>query len=327
MKKKALAAFAFAVPLVITLTACGGTASVAINPNWYKSGEGGNIGQKSEKLEYEVTFEKANDSVTLSYDKGTYVTELKAEKIPLSDDTVITGYHLSSKLDISGTYLVNGASESFTDAVESHVYFKAISEHLQPVRSTKYVKCSAPVAGPDVYKVYEYTYEIDYDDALKKAEVAYTQKQPEAETGGANDFTKSVSIKNSSLFYDNEQLLFVLRGLTMDAAVALKTINPLDSNVTTVAISEKPKLTTITGYTFEMNGETITRDLSVYNVSLTYKSAFPGQTQTLIYAANTATAETKQNEYRNMLLEMSVPVLQDIGTLKYKLVKATFVGE
>lgn len=331
MKKKALAAFAFAIPLVVTLSACGGTPSVAVNPNWYKSGEGGNIGGKSEKLEYEVTFEKAEGNVPLSYEKGTYVTELKAETISLAEGNSITGYHLSAKLDISGAYTVNGLSESFTDKMESHVYFKPISERLQPIRSAKYVKCSAPMANAvtlkDSFKVYEYTYETEYSADFKKAEITYKQTQPEAETAGANDVQESVSIKNNSVFYDNEQLLFVLRGLSMDAAVSLKTVNPLDFMVTTVALSEKPKLTTLTGYTFEMNGETVTRDIGAYNVSLSYKSSFPGQAQKLVYAANTATEESKQNEYRNVLLEMSVPVLHNLGTLNYKLVKATFVGE
>lgn len=328
MKKRALAAFAVFIPLVATLCACGGTATVAINANWYKSGEGDNIGGKSEKLEYEVTFEKAGENMPLSYDKGTYVTELTAESIKLSDDTSVTGYHLSSKLDISGTYTVNGYSENFTDKVESHVYFKAISSRLQPVSSTKYVKCSAPLANPktlqEAYKLYEYTYATVYNESFNKAEITYTQTQPQTDTP---EVKETVSFKNNSVFFDNEQLLFVLRGLSMDSAVSLKTINPLDFSVTKVEISEKPKLTTLTDYTFEMDGAAVTDSISAYEVSLTYKSSFPGREQKLLYAANTATADTKQNTYRNMLLEMSVPVLQGYGTLNYKLVKATFTGE
>lgn len=328
MKKRALAAFAVFIPLVATLCACGGTATVSINANWYKSGEGDNIGEKSEKLEYEVTFEKAGENVPLSYNKGTYVTELTAESISLSDGTSIIGYHLSSKLDISGTYTLNGLSENFTDAVESHVYFKAISSRLQPVSSMKSVKCTAPLSNPktlkDAYRVYDYTYQTVYNDSCNKAEITYTQTLPETDTPETKE---TVSFKNNSVFFDNEQLLFVLRGLAMDSTVSLKTINPLDFNVTTVAISEKPKQTTLTDYTFEMNGAAVKDSISAYQVSLSYKSSFSGQTQKLLYAANTATEDTKQNTYRNMLLEMSVPVLQGYGTLNYKLVKATFTGE
>lgn len=324
MKRKALAGLALLLPLTISLCACGGSAALNLNANWYRFPEAPNVGGTYEKLEYEVTFDSADGNQILSYEKGSYTTELEATMLEGLDEL---GYRLHSELSITGKFTVGNKSESFTDAVVSDVYFKALSSRLQPVKSEKSVKSTSPVTAypaslETAFRVYEYTCTVDYDDDLDEAEIAYKQTKP-----AEKESAKTVSVGGSSVFYDNEQLLFVLRGLNLDSAATLKTINPLDFSVTNVGMTETPSRVALSNFTFEADGETVTateeNPLNAYSVSFSYGNSFPGETQTLVYAANTR-AEKGANLYRNVLLEMHVPILQNLGLLHYKLVKAEF---
>ncbi len=327
MKKKAFGALAAVLPLTLLFCACG-TSAVTLSANWYKSGDGVNVGGKSEQLEYEVTFEKTDEKIdTVDYKNGTYVTQLNAEAVKLSDQkTEVLGYHLHSELSVSVTYTVGNDSQTFTDSVVSDVYFKTVSSHLQPIRSKKSVHTTSPVAvRPDTldeaYEVYDYVYSVEYNDALSKAEIKYSSFLPET-----NTIEKSVSVRNRSAFFDNEQLLFVLRGMELDTSAALTTIDPLGFQSRNVKILS-PKAV---GHTqaFTMNGTEIPASeeapVKARSVVLMYDGTYSGQPQKLVYAANTAQEKGGENVYRNALLSMEVPILKGLGTLKYKLVNAEF---
>ncbi len=326
MKKKALAGFAAVLPITLLLCACSSSA-VTLSANWYQSGDGSSVSGKSERLEYEVTFQPKDETVTfLTYENGTYVTELKAEPVALSDGKEILGYHLHSELAISAVYTVGNESQTFTDSVVSDVYFKTLDYDLQPVKSIKKVRSASPLKNnpktlEEAYEVYEYTLEIKYSDSLSKAEIAYTSTLPEEKT-----VEKKISVHNKSVFFDNEQLLFVLRGLDMKSSAGLKTISPLDLkersvNMYTPQAVSYNKPFTVNGTPVEMSEE---KPVIAFGVKLMYDGTYTGQPQSLIYAANTAQSKNGVNLYRNALLFMEVPVLQGLGALQYRLINAQF---
>ena len=84
MKKKSLAALSLFLPLTI-LCACGSTPTQAFSANWYRDTSIRDImSGKTEKLAYEVTFEpKDTKPLSVSYEKGTYTTELTAMAMQL----------------------------------------------------------------------------------------------------------------------------------------------------------------------------------------------------------------------------------------------------
>ena len=86
MKKKSLAALSLFLPLTI-LCACGSTPTQAFSANWYRDTSIRDImSGKTEKLAYEVTFEpKDTKPLSVSYEKGTYTTELTAMAMQLPD--------------------------------------------------------------------------------------------------------------------------------------------------------------------------------------------------------------------------------------------------
>ena len=320
--KKFIAALTLCLPLTLLLCACGST-ELSLGAYWYKSGDGNSVSGKSESLEYEVTFKPVDETQkTLSYGTGSYKTELKVEQITLSDDSKIQGYHLRAALEIPVTYTVGEATETFTDSIVSDVYFMTLSSRLQPVRSEKTVHSTSPLTlSPktidEAYEVYEYSYTVEYTSDLSKAAITYAQTLPEAKTQ-----EKTISVKSKDIFFDNEQLLFVLRGVSMSSAVSMKTINPLTLKETGVTTSSPAALAYTSPFTLNGKEQTFTEEkpLKVYGVTLSYSGKNAGQPQKLVYAAK---QDKGENTYRNLLLEMSVPVVSGFGYLDYKLKNAT----
>lgn len=319
MKKKLIAAACAALPLFL-LCACGGTSVVPVSAYWYQDAStANNLIGRSERLEYEVKFtpaEKTGDR-TLSYENGSFVTELTATT--LDKETV---YLFTTKLEISGKYTVNGTTgEAFSDSVSSSVYFKSAEGKLQPLKSEKTVHSTSPnksyTSVADCSTLYEYTQTIVYEKNASSAIMSYNQTLPESKTSETK-----IQIGNATNFYDNEQMLFVLRGVELNSAVTLKTINPLYRKVDAVrsysvlSLQEKE-------YELTIGEETAKREIDAYRFSFGYSSSFPGTPYTLEYAK---TVDKYANTYRNALLRMSVPVLYNLGTLEYKLVKAQFAN-
>lgn len=323
--KKRLAALALIAPIAC-LCACSGASALSLGANWYRQTDTTTgISGTSENLEYSVTFTSAgNDAFYVTYDEGTYETALTSETVTLSDGTSEMGYRYYTEYAISGRYTVNGETgETFYDSITSEVIFRNVAEGLQPIRSLKTVKSTSPVSiSPktleEAYRVYEYTYEVTYDNPISEAQIVYTRTLPSEKVT-----EKTVAIKTKGSYLDNEQILFALRGLDMSASASFVSINPLDMQTSTVAITS-PTATSET-LTLNLNGETSLHTIDAYSVSLAYSGGtFTGQPQTLVYAKK---QDVNDNTYRNVLIRMSVPVLQSLGTLNYTLIKAEFNGK
>ena len=322
MKKKCFACTALALPLLIFTGCGGGAAPLTLSANWYAASNiTNNITNTSETLTYAVTFEPTEGrDFTVSYDEGTYTTTLVNENVTESS----MGYHLTTELTITGRYILNGErGEDFTDVVRSEVWFLDVTTVLRPIRSEKYVLThSAPSSNPadleHAYNVYEYTYTTEYNADCTEANITVEYTQPE----DVEPEETTVSLSGSGSYLDNETILFAWRGISPSEVSSLRTINPVTRQQTTVSMTAAPT-TASRKATFAINGGGEQEyTLDAYTFTYGYTGTNSGQPQELTYAAKVT--EGGVNTYRNVLLEMRVPVLQSMGELVYTLKSAVF---
>ncbi len=321
MKKRHLACLALAAP-VFALSACTtGTAGLALSANWFLRTGDTPTSSANETLEYTVSFRAEASNTFLTYEEGSYQTVLTAENTALADGSSEMCYHLTSTLSIPVVYTVNGESARFEDSVVSDVWFRDVSHSLQPVRSVKKVVTHTPVTTEptsldSAYSAYEYTYTVTYDAGCTTASIETVYTQPEAQP-----HSETVSIASSGgTFFDNEQILFALRGVSFSSGFSFQTINPVKYATATVSTAETPASAEET-LPFSIDGTEGDHTLTTYTFSIGYGGTNPGQPQTLTYAGVT---DANNNLYRSALLRMEAPVMNSLGTLVYELKSATF---
>lgn len=325
MKKRNFACLALALPVLAFAGCAAATPRLALSANWYASTDITTaITGTSEKLEYEVTFESSGtDAYSVSYDAGTYTTTLEDVNRVVWGESIFC-YHLTTELRITGRFTVNGETgEDFTDVVTSDVWFMSVRDELQPIDSVKTVlshspySTGAPSSVEDACVVYEYTYKTVYNADCTQATITMEYAQPE-ELGTVE---KTVEVSGDGSFLDNETILFAMRGVSTSSAASFRTINPVTQQQSGIAMSAAPTVTERTPK-FSINGaEEAEHKMNIYTFSLSYSGNNSGQAQEFAYAAKT---DGNTNTYRNVLLEMRVPVLGSLGTLTYSLKNATF---
>ena len=327
MKFKRAAGLLAALPLFL-LTACSTTPSLVFTANWYYSTTNyGGVSGTSEQLTYAVTFEPSDPAASyrVEYDEGTYTTKLEDTNIAEAEGNP-RGYYYETQLTVTGRYYVNGeASAEFTDSVVSKVWFLDIDKDLRPVRSEKTVYCSAPnVAAKkakDAFVVYNYRYTSTYDTSLSK--ITYVYEDLKTENAEPEENTYKLGSKGTYL--DNEQMLFALRGLPMNASFSFRSFDSVTRTVRTVASSDAPVAEQYTA-TFSMkegDGEAVSkaRTISAVSVSVGFNGNNPGSSQKYVYALCT---DPGMNAYRNVLLHMETQALGSLGSFSYDLKEAIF---
>lgn len=336
MKKKRIAGLFLLVPLAL-LTACGGgNNGLALTANWHKNtGTRDNITGTEETLEYAVTFVKSTDTgaFTLDYEDGTYTTRLSAVTEPTLSDKQI--YRYETELNISVKFSLNGVeSETYEDSIKTKSYFMTVADTLRPIRCEKEVVSTTPLSTSssprekleDNFKTFRYKTETTYNEELSSATIvttAYTTEKAEdgTETEKESVSEKTVKLSGKYTYFDNDQILFALRGLDMTAASTFKTIDPQTRLEVKAGMSSAPSAISYTP-SFLMGETTVDQPIDAYQVRIGYNTANPGQGQTLVYAKKSEDANN--NVYRNVLLRMEVPIVYQHGTLVYNLTKAAF---
>lgn len=325
MKPKRLLMLLPVLPLSL-LCGCGGTiADLSFNANWYRNTSlRANLENTLEQLEYSVTFEETQKKgLSITYTDGVYKTELKNGQVEL-DNSKREGYIYTTDLAINVCFEVNGnKSEVFEDKIHTEVQFLSAADGLKPVKSFKEVYCHAPLTDSPAslagaYENYAFTYSVDYNDELTRAEAVFCDLL----SNGESEST-SFTLKGAGSFLDNEQILFALRGVDLSFGSTFRSINTVQSKTEQLSVTNIGMNTAAVD--FEMDGTKVQLEsLAVNTVSLNYSGSDVGQPQSLVYARTTDPAA---NIYRNVLLEMKVPVYYTLGTLNYKLVKATFANK
>ena len=325
MKKKRLAGLVLALPLALLCACGGGTPDLALSSNWYLDPAEKEVKTNTrEELEYEVTFTPAETerAFKLVYTNGVYKTTLE-------DDTVdgVHVYRYSTALNINVQFFLNGAeSEVFADSVTSETVFLSVREHLRPLSSKVTVKSTSPISSnpsalrEDVaYESYHYIMTTTYaDEKLETATMVFEDLLKEEKLE-----PQSIDIEGGGTYLDNEQIAFALRGLSMNAAVTFRSINPVTRRETDVKITQTPTQVS-EPVSFSLNyfgGETaeeVPQSLPAYQAVLAYSASMSGEPVTFTYA------RPSERTFRNVLLKMEKPILQSLGTMTYVLKKATF---
>lgn len=335
MKKIRFAGLMLIAPLTLLCACGGGSTALTLDANWYKKTDTTtSITGTKEELEYAVTFKKS-DLVTstdysLTYNEGTYKTLLQDEQYRFDDGTTTTLYHYSTRLDITGVYTLRDQTYSFVDFVVSDVYFLNIAEGLRPIKSVKTVHSTSPFISAlsvpekleDAYRTYYFTATTQYDTDLTEATITTTDLSLD-ENDESRTTEVTSDIKGSGSFFDNEQILFALRGLDMTSAVSFRTINPLNNRTdmtvkivqTPSAVSEARKVV--------VDGTEVDQVFDAYSFDIMYSVKNSGYPQTIVCAKKTSSTE---NAYRNVLLRYEAPVIYQYGTLTYVLTKADFTS-
>lgn len=317
----------FLLAPVALLSGCTTYTPLSFTANWHANTADRSVGNTQETLSYAVTFEK-NESIrdfSIVYETGTYTATLRNDNITLASGTSEEGYVYTTRLDITGHFTLNGTdSETFTDYVTSEVRFLPATSGLRPVSSKKEVHTTSPLTNAPVsldsaYKVYHYTFEADYDDALNAATTRYT----DLTANNPSPKETSYKIETNYTFLDNEQIIFAIRGLSLTNSFSCSTIHPIEESVATVsgASIETGK----ENMSFVMNGNEIAEEINTNRLSLYYtNTSHSGAWQRLVYAQCT---DVSNNRFRNVLLKMEVPVLYNLGTLTYTLKSAQFANK
>lgn len=321
MKKIKIAAVLLFVP-VAAMCACTGASSLSFTANWYKNTSITAVSDTYERLEYKVTFNASSASLPLSveYDEGTYVTELKNELITLADGTTAEGYVYTTNLTISGRYSMNGeTSETFNDSLSSVVKFLSVNKNLCPVKSETVVHTTSPVntsaaSLENAIHAYNYTFAVAYDVDLTTASTTYTEIDSKSGTA-YSPITKDYDISGNGTYLDNEQIAFALRGLSLSSSGSFRSLNTVMKSAQSVSYSAEAVTETVD---FEADGEQVSADISAYSVTVSFPA---GQSKIAVYAATT---DRSSNAYRNVMLRLESPVIGSLGTLVYTLTKAEF---
>lgn len=330
MKKIRFACLTLLAPLAL-LSACTSTPELSLESNWYQqTGERHVVSPTNERLAYEISFRKSEQAEKsqyyLSYENGTYATTLTGENITLADGTVTTGYHFATYTEIDVTFTLNGATtEPLHDKMETHAFFLDTDSGLKPVRSWQTVHSTTPKGSPtakyttlkDAYATYEYTLTTEYNAELTEAKIKLDYLDKTDDDDGE---PMTVSIKGGGSYFDNEQILFALRGLDFPNVGSFRSINPSERKKVTVNFTDTP-VASRESCKFTMDGTPVEATLDAFEFSLRYSQEYPGESKTFVYAKKTSSTN---NVYRNIPLRMETPVLNSHGTLTYKLISANF---
>ncbi len=334
MKKRRIAGLLVLLPLC-ALSACGGggPTTLPISPNWYANTTTSRIDYSAERLEYAVTFTppSVQGDYFVTYNDGVYTTELSTVNYTFGDGSSANVYCYKTELKISGHYTYQGtAGETFEDFVTSAVYFHTADKNLRPIMSTKEIRSTNPAAVPaadHLCDTVHLTYSVVYNTNASASETAVTAATVTSSLPdeGIEGDPAEIEIDADGSFFDNEEILFALRGLGMTAAVSFTTIDPQTNNVCDVIFTEAPAASTYSPTALALkDGDAttpVTGDLAAYTVHFHYDIAQSGPERTAYYAALTDTAS---NQYRNVLLRLEDPIPSAYGTLVYTLKTAEF---
>ncbi len=340
MKKKCVAGLILLLPLGL-LAACGGggPTTLSISPNWYANTTTSLTSYSKEELTYDVTFQppQVEGDCTVTYETGTYKTTLETVSYDFKDGSSGRVYLYTTRLDISGQYTYKGtAGETFTDFVASEVYFHTTERNvLVPIESKKEIVSTSPVQNPGddmFFSKVHYKYDVVYNTAdapnetLQSAEITTTRiyrNEEDKEEEAAE--TETVKIKSKGSFFDNEEVLFAMRGLDMSAAAKFYTIDLRTYDVTGVTFSGAPEKTVFTpakDNPLTVDGTAVAGDIQAYTLHFYYDSDHSGPARTAVYAAKLD--DSRNNTYRNVLLQLEDPIPYGYGTFYYTLRSATF---
>lgn len=327
MKKTPIAIASSLLAVSIALfTSCGETAT-GFSSNWYKNTAlSSNISGTEETLTYKIDYdssEKTNTNYEIAYDGGVYTTRLVDSTYQWSDGTTENVYVYSTQMNINVTYTIAGETHTYADSVVSSVTFRTSDRELEPIESSKTVVSHTPVAtSPNTFEegvvAYNYTFETKYSKDLSGATLTYTDD----ESGESEESSFTLNDKYS--YIDNEELLFAIRGMSLNdgESETVQCLNASRKIVQTITVSNA-SVSALTP-TFTVDGTLPTEDITYNQVTIGINGTQSGSSQTCYLAATTSMLN---NAYRNVMIYMKNTLPYGLGSLNYTLVEAVFANK
>ena len=358
----ALLAALLALTLVL-LTGCSQAVYATVSPAWQTNTEYDEDFAETltYSLSYTSSYE-ANDTgwrVSIDQANSYYTVTVTAEESYAAADGTRhwNVYHLHSELVIAATYsyfysdgtqreIVSFGGDSGTepDRIVTDVWFHSLaapssneSQHsLEPIYSERTVLSHTPTSmTSDNVSWFSYTSAISYDAAGENATLSFTDNWGELseEDRTVSDYVYKYSItsepselsglRNSYSAFDNEQLIFIARGLSYSASSSESIVVLSETaGAQTVAVACQDRADTSCSFllssTNASTGTTTVTRLSgtdIYAVqvsfSLTNAGYASGAARTVYYA--------QESGYYNAPLRMEIPFTYSAGTITYTL--------
>ncbi len=358
----ALLAALLALTLVL-LTGCSQAVYATVSPAWQTNTAFTERFTETltYSLSYTSSYE-ANDTgwrVSIDQANSYYTVTVKAEEGYTSPDGTLhfSVYHLHSELVIAATYsyfysdgtqreIVSFGGDSGTepDRIETDVWFHSLaapssneSQHsLEPIYSERTVLSHTPTSmTSDNVSWFSYTSAISYDAAGENATLTFTDNWGELseEDRTVSDYVYKYSItsepselsglRNSYSAFDNEQLIFIARGLSYSASSSESIVVLSETaGAQTVAVACQDRADTSCSFllssTNASTGTTTVTRLSGTDIyaaqvsfSLTNAGYASGAARTVYYA--------QESGYYNAPLRMEIPFTYSAGTITYTL--------
>ena len=282
----------------------------------------------------------------MEYENGVYTTHLYNSSYdwnesPIEEyktDKAENVYVLETYFEIEGAVKFGDEKFEFKgddkDVVTSKVIFGHVNNKLRPIMSEKTVKSTSPMTmSPSklesAYRVFNYKTTVYYNYDLTETRYTFVDLSEDGEQTTTKEYAETFKITPENTF-DNEQLLFAIRGMTISSSFneALNVLNISANAMQTVNVTysassavDTAKITTENGVTsFSMTGGDTT--VAFYDVKLAISSNMPGVTQTAKYFARTTA-----NDYRCAMYSLTSPLPYALGTLTYTLKTAEFTNK
>ncbi len=321
MKKLRIAGLLLLAPLTL-LTACGGESKLELNSNWYANTTANEV-RGTETLTYDVSFIKptTEGAFGVVYEGGTYTTALSGETVTIAGVGDETVYVYTTTLNVNGYYFLNDQKSSFSDEVTTSVKFRRADFGLSPISSTSDVSATVlltanPTTLDGAIKETHITRETKYDLSTNKATVTTTDLTKQTPTPATQEF-----VLPNGTFFDNEQLLFALRSISLEKQVGVYSIDP-QTNTLEQVVTYSPTAVDYSMSGVSINGEPCSAEkVSAYSMTVNYNKIMSGNGRTVWYAQKTS---NNSNTYRNVMLCMETPLLYNLGTIRYSLKTANF---
>jgi len=337
MKKKLRFLGLLALAPLTLLAACTSVPELSVESNWLRYTALKSIPPVAEtagvieSLDYTVIHKRydsmANEPFQVTYSNGKYHTELSAENVTVGDKTEFV-YMYRTTLTIDVQFFLNDApSEKFTDTMTTETQFYDADSNLKPIRSKQTVESHVPATTPSsapasleenqAFVHYHYSNEYDYTEA-NKAKIKSTNLL--SEEPAVSETTVSTK-KGKGSYYDNEQIVFLLRGVDLSSSMSFRSIDPSTKTVSSLKVSEGPTaVQELCNFTLK-DGTKVERAIDAYEISLSYNKKNGGSPKKFVYAKKVS---SENNTYRNVLLRFEQNVLNSHGTFTYQLTKASF---
>lgn len=228
-------------------------------------------------------------------------------------------YKYVTALNVTGSYKYksNGQVVDFTDSIVTTVYFTNYIDNYKPLYSKKVVATTTPYASS--IDQYQYTVETFYKG--KKASVTLTPLDEETKEYFVKgnlmkkDAEEKVStIKKVGSYYDNEQLIFLMRGMELKkkANITVPIVDTTGLRKNKVAIKVTADAETVKIENFNGQPET---EISCFKTTISLSNGnYSGASKTAYFSAS-----ADYQTYHNILVQYVDALPHNVGALQYTL--------